>query len=154
MTSSPPPCTQAHTSRTTPCCQGCADPQQLHVVFATNEEISSPGIPALGQGGPHRFERLDVVLLIAATVRKKTESNIIEPTMMVVHLSATKVINLSWAKNGCSAVVTAMYKVFRKANCRGRPFVSLSKSVEKRKSCKMWCLCRKSSNHSQHLSLF
>ena len=45
-----------------------AEPQ-LDVDIAANEEINGTRLPAFGQGGPHRSQRTDVVLLIAATVR-------------------------------------------------------------------------------------
>ena len=42
---------------------------QLNVDVSANKEMDGTRPPSTGQSGPHRLQRLVVVLLIAATVR-------------------------------------------------------------------------------------
>ena len=60
-------------------------------------------------------------------------------------------VNRSWAQNGCyyrddsHVQCIQVRSLQRSSNCQ-----SLVRRRNKGKSCKMWCLCRKVSNHSQH----
>ena len=82
-------CIPYHSVLSRPCSTSSALPKlQLDVDIATDSEIDGPRLPAIGQDDPHRLESLDVVLLIAASVRHtKKERSIEDPTRMAVHLS-------------------------------------------------------------------
>ena len=102
------------------------------------KKSKAPSLFSLHESGSHRLQGLDVVHLIASTVRhvnwkQHRRAHQDGGASFNVNAWTTKVINLPWAQHGCSTVVSTINNISRDVRRRSRPVISLLYCTETEK---------------------